>query len=195
MAALWRYGPFDPKEVFKGDFRGVLGPLFVTTSNAKAVADTEAFIAYLDARSDVAGDKIGAVGFCMGGGMAIAAAGTWPDRFAAVVSFHDGNLATEAADSPHGYAPKSKADPYIAAAENDATYPPAMAEKIMHTLEDAQVSYRAETYPTPHGCRARDRPWFAQVTLSVPEPMTRLTFNKIMAEAPVGKRWRKPWPQ
>lgn len=129
MAARWRYGPFDPKEVFKGDFRGVLGPLFVTTSNAKAVADTEAFIAYLDARSDVAGDKIGAVGFCMGGGMAIAAAGTWPDRFAAVVSFHDGNLATEAADSPHGYAPKSKADPYIAAAENDATYRPRWRRK------------------------------------------------------------------
>ena len=47
---FYRYGsyePFDPKEVLKGDFRAILGPLFVTTSNAKAAADTEAFIAYL----------------------------------------------------------------------------------------------------------------------------------------------------
>ena len=152
------YGPFDPKEVFKGDFRAILGPLFVTTSNAKAAADTEAFIACLDARSEVEGHKIGAVGFCMGGGMAIAAAGTWPERFAAVASFHGGNLATEAADSPHGYAPQLKADLYIAAAENDATYPPAMAEKFMHALDDAHVSYRAETYAAPHGWMKTDFP-------------------------------------
>ena len=61
------YGPFDPKEVFKGDFRAILGPLVITTGNAKAAEDTEAFLAYLDTRADVAGSKVGAVGFCMGG--------------------------------------------------------------------------------------------------------------------------------
>ena len=97
-----RYGPFDPQEVFKGDVRAILGPLMATTGNAKAAEDTEALLAYLDTRSDVSG-KAGAIGFCMGGGMAIAAAGTWPDRFAAVASFHGGNLATDATDSPHSY--------------------------------------------------------------------------------------------
>lgn len=61
------YGPFDPKEVFKGDFRAILGPLVITTGNAKAAEGTEAFLAYLDTRADVAGSKVGAVGFCMGG--------------------------------------------------------------------------------------------------------------------------------
>jgi carboxymethylenebutenolidase len=93
------YGPFDPTEIFKGDVRAILGPLMRTTGNAKAAEDTAAFLAYLDTRDDVKGEKIGAVGFCMGGGMAIAAAGVWPDRFAAVASYHGGNLATDASDS------------------------------------------------------------------------------------------------
>lgn len=140
------YGPLDPVEVFKGDYRAILGPLMATTGNAKAAADTEAFLAYLDTRADVAGDKVGAVGFCMGGGMAIAAAGTHPDRFAAVASFHAGNLATDAPDSPHAYAPRLKAELYIAAADQDDSYPPAMAERFQAALDQAHVPYRAETY-------------------------------------------------
>ena len=90
--------------------------------------------------------------------MAIASAGTWPERFVAVASFHGGNLATEALDSPYTFAPKMKAELYIAAAENDATYPPAMAEKFERALQDAHVTYRAETYPAPHGWMKTDFP-------------------------------------
>ena len=152
------YGPFDPKEVFKGDVRAILGPLMATTGNAKAAEDTEAFLAYLDTRSDVEGDKAGAVGFCMGGGMAIAAAATWSDRFAAVASFHGGNLATDAPDSPHICAPNLKAELYIAAAENDGSYPVSMAERFEHALDEAHVRYRAETYPAAHGWMKPDFP-------------------------------------
>jgi carboxymethylenebutenolidase len=152
------YGPFEPRDVFKGDVRAILGPLMATTSNAKAAEDTEAFLAYLDTRVDVRGDKVGAVGFCMGGGMAIAAAGRHPDRFAAVASFHGGNLATDAPDSPHGYARDLKAELYIAAAEDDGSYPPAMAERFEHALDEAGVRYRAETYPAAHGWMKPDFP-------------------------------------
>ena len=152
------YGPFDPKEVFKGDFRAIIGSLMATTGNMKAAEDTEALLAYLDTRPDVEGDKVGAVGFCMGGGMAIAAAGAWPDRFAAVASFHGGNLATDAPGSPHSYAPTLKAELYIAAAENDASYPPAMAEQFENALDEAHVPYRAETYPAAHGWMKPDFP-------------------------------------
>jgi carboxymethylenebutenolidase len=152
------YGPFDPKEVLKGDFRAILGPLMATTGNAKASEDLDAFLAYLDTRSDVSGDRLGAVGFCMGGGMAIMAAGTRPDRIAAIASFHGGNLATDAADSPHLIAPKLKAELYIAAAENDGSYPPAMAERFEDALNDARVSYRAETYSAHHGWMKPDFP-------------------------------------
>ena len=153
------YGPFDPVAVFKGDVRAILGPLMATTGNAVAAADSAAFLAYLDTRSDVAGARVGAVGFCMGGGMAIAAAGTDPDRFAAVASFHGGNLATDAADSPHRYAPRLKAELYIAAADADGSYPPEMAERLQRAFDAEHLPYRAETYRgAAHGWMMPDFP-------------------------------------
>lgn len=152
------YGPFDPAEVFKDDVRAILGPLMATTSNAKAAADTNALLAYADQRTDIRGKKMGAVGFCMGGGMAIAAAGSRPDRFAAVASFHGGHLATDAADSPHTYARTLSAHVYIAAAENDPSYPPAMAERFEHALAEAQVHWHSQTYPAAHGWMKPDFP-------------------------------------
>lgn len=156
------YGPFVPAEVFKGDFRAVLGPLMATTNNLKATEDTGALLGYLDTRHDVAGRRIGAVGFCMGGRMAVTAAGTYPDRFAAVASFHGGNLATDEPSSPHHLAPRLKAQVYIAAAENDGSYPPEMAERLEAALSRASVRYRAETYPAAHGWMMPDFPVYDQ---------------------------------
>ncbi len=152
------YGPFVPKEVFAGDFRKILGPLMATTGNDKAAQDTGAFLAYLDTRVDVAGEAVGAVGFCMGGGMAITAAGAYPERFAAVASFHGGRLATDEPTSPHLVAPRLKAELYVAAAEDDGSYPPEMAERFEAALKAAGVRYEAETYPAAHGWMKPDFP-------------------------------------
>jgi len=152
------YGPLVPAEVFAGDWRAILGPLMATTGNDKAAEDTRAFLDYLDTRGDISGRKLGAVGFCMGGGMALAAAGTYPDRFAAAASFHGGNLATSASTSPHLYAPRLKAEIYIAAAENDGSYPPDMAERLETALAQAGVRYGTATYAAPHGWMMPDFP-------------------------------------
>jgi carboxymethylenebutenolidase len=158
------YGPFDPVEVFKGDVRAILGPLMATTDNEKAAEDTRALLTYLDTRTDVAGKRIGAVGFCMGGGMAIAAAGTFPERFAAVASFHGGNLATDAPASPHRYASRLKAEVYVAAAEGDASYPPEMAQRLERAFDEAGVRYRAQTYAgAAHGWMKPDFPVYDPV--------------------------------
>jgi carboxymethylenebutenolidase len=162
---FYRYGPyapFDPVEVFKGDVGAILGPLTATTGIAKAAEDTAVFLAYLGTRADVQGDKVGAVGFCMGGGMAIAAAGSYPDRFAAVASFHGGLLASDAPESPHRYAPKLKAELYIAAAQDDDFYPPEMAARFEQALDAAHVRYRTETYPAAHGWMKPDFPVYDQ---------------------------------
>ena len=152
------YGPLVPKEVFAGDVRAILAPMMATTGNEQAAEDTQAFLVYLDTRGDVAGRKVGAVGFCMGGGMALAAAGSYPDRFAAVASFHGGHLATDAPASPHLFAPKLKAEVYVAAAENDASYPPEMAARFEKALAQAGARYRTETYPAAHGWMKPDFP-------------------------------------
>ncbi len=151
------YGPFVPKEVFAGDYRAVLGPLMATTGNDKAAEDTGPLLDYLGARPDVTG-KAGAVGFCMGGGMALAASGRYPGRFAAAASYHGGNLATDAPASPHLSAPKLRAEVYIAAAANDGSYPAAMAARLEAALAQAGVRYSAETYPAQHGWMMPDFP-------------------------------------
>ncbi|WP_158915470.1 dienelactone hydrolase family protein [Caulobacter sp. S45] len=153
------YGPLVPKEVMAGDFRAVIGPMMASTDNHKTAEDTAAFLAYLDSRSDVAGDKVGTVGFCMGGGMALTAAGYYPDRVAAAVSFHGGNLATDAPTSPHLLAPKIKAEVYVAGADNDHSYPPEMAERTEKALTDAGVKHRCEIYEgKAHGWMKPDMP-------------------------------------
>jgi len=159
---FYRFGPYEPlvpKDVFKGDVRAILGPLMATTGNDKAAEDTATFLDYLETRRDVAGSRIGAVGFCMGGGMAISAAATYPDRFAAVASFHGGDLAIDAPTSPHLLAPRLQAEVYIAAADNDGSYPPSMGEWMEKTLIDAGVRYVAQTYRgAAHGWMVPDFP-------------------------------------
>lgn len=157
------YGPFVPRKVFAGDIRALLGPLMATTGNDKAAEDTAALLANLNTRTDVARGEVGAVGFCMGGGMALAAAGTYPDRFAAVASFHGGSLATDAPTSPHFLASKLKAEVYVAAAENDGSYPPAMAERFEAALAVSGVRYTAETYPAAHGWMMPDFPVYDHI--------------------------------
>jgi carboxymethylenebutenolidase len=165
---FYRYGayrPMDPKEVLAGDFRAVIGPMIATTDNRKAAEDTRFFIDYLDSRDDVLPPKIGTVGFCMGGGMALTAAGRFPDRVAAAASFHGGNLATDLPTSPHLLAPEIKAEVYVAGADKDQSYPPEMAERLEQALTDAGVEHRCEIYEgAAHGWMKPDFPVYDEAS-------------------------------
>jgi carboxymethylenebutenolidase len=94
----------------------------------------------------VKGRKVGTTGYCMGGGMALTAAGRFPDRVAAAASFHGGSLATDADDSPHLLAPSIKAEVYVAGADKDRAYPSEMAERLEAALTAAGVTHRCEIY-------------------------------------------------
>lgn len=162
---FYRYGPYEPlvpREVFASpDIRAVIGPLMASTDAARATADTEALLAYHDGRSDVSGEKIGVVGYCMGGGLALTAAAAFPNRIAAAASFHGGNLATDAETSPHRGAPRIKARVYVAGADQDVHYPPEMAERLDHALSEAGVDHRCEIYDGAlHGWTMADTPVF-----------------------------------
>jgi carboxymethylenebutenolidase len=153
------YAPLVPREVFAGDARAILGPLMATTDIDRASADTGAFIAYLDTRTDIAGRALGTVGFCMGGGLAIGAAAAHADRFAAVASFHGGHLATDAPTSPHRRVGALKAEVYIGSADNDDSYPPSMAARLEEALTQAGVTWCAERYSgAAHGWMVPDFP-------------------------------------
>lgn len=160
---FYRYGtyePLEPKQVFAtGDVRKAIGHLLSSTDNRRAAEDTEAFIGYLDSRNDIAGRKIGTTGYCMGGGMSLTAAGTYPDRIAAAASFHGGSLATDSDLSPHLLASKMKGQIYVAGADQDNSYPPEMAERLEKALSEAKVPHRCEIYSGAlHGWTMTDFP-------------------------------------
>jgi carboxymethylenebutenolidase len=161
---FYRHGPYEtlvPEEVFKGDVMAILGPLMATTGNDKAAEDVGTYLRYIDATGLARGDKVGAVGFCMGGGMAIAAAAAAADRFAAVASFHGGNLATDDPASPHRFAARLEAETYIACADRDETCPPSMIARLEQALQDAGVKHAIETYAdATHGWMVPDFPSF-----------------------------------
>jgi carboxymethylenebutenolidase len=154
------YAPLDPKAVFaQPDVRTALAHMFAATNNRLAAKDAAAYLAYLDTRSDVKGKKVGTTGYCMGGGMALTTAGTYPDRIAAAASFHGGGLANDTELSPHLLADTIKARVYIGVAANDASYPPEMGARLEKALQEAGVAYVSEFYPGAlHGWTQTDFP-------------------------------------
>ena len=124
----------------------------------QGLADIGIYLKYLSEQNGFNG-KIGVTGYCMGGGLAIRAAGTFPDQIQAVACFHAGNLVTEAADSPHTFVSKIKAHVYAAHADNDANLPQEQIEKFQKALESSNLKFKAEIYSgAAHGFTMTDLP-------------------------------------
>jgi carboxymethylenebutenolidase len=156
------YEPMDPHTVFTDpEKRKVLmEKFFALATSANIMSDTSAFLDHLGAHPDVKRGGIGTTGYCLGGFMALTAAGTYPERIAAAASYHGGRLATDAPDSPHRLAPRIKSRVYIAAAIEDQSFPDDMKERLEQALTQAGVDHQIETYQAKHGWVFRDTPVF-----------------------------------
>ncbi|HTX60586.1 MAG TPA: dienelactone hydrolase family protein [Verrucomicrobiae bacterium] len=154
------YEPMDPHTLFSDpQKRKVLMEKFIGPASPENVmSDTRASLDYLAAQPDVRPGAMGTTGYCMGGAMALRAAGTYPDRIAVAASYHGGRLATDAPDSPHLLAPKMKARVYVAGAIEDQGFPDEMKAQLEQALTDAGVEHLIETYPAKHGWVFRDLP-------------------------------------
>jgi carboxymethylenebutenolidase len=161
---FWRAGPYAPinvKEVFADEAkrREVFGKLTGSTSPEKQLVDAKACLDYLAKQPQVKGDKVGVTGYCMGCGVAVRAAGAYPDRIAAAAGFHGGRLATDAPDSPHLLAPKITAKVLVAGADEDAGFPPEQADRLRAALTSAGVDNEVTIYPgARHGYTMPDLP-------------------------------------
>jgi len=154
------YEPFDARTLFSDPEQR---KLFLTkfwkhVSPENFMSDTAAMLDHLAAQPEVQRGPIGATGYCMGGAMALTAAGTYPQRFAAAASFHGGKLATDGSDSPHLLAPQMRARIYVAGAIEDPLFPDDMKERLSAALRAAGVEHEVETYPAKHGWVLRDTP-------------------------------------
>lgn len=141
------FPPFDKRAVLTdGPERDRFKGMIQSINSAIVMRDTAAIVAMLDGEAAVRPGAMGALGYCMGGGYALAAAGTFPGRVAAAASFHGGSLATDKPDSPHTLAPRMKAKVYIGAAEVDPSFPDDQKVRLERALADAGVDFALETY-------------------------------------------------
>ena len=165
---FWRAGPYEPinlAEAFKDEAarRAIFGKFMASTDAAKARTDTKACLDFLAQQPEVSGIKVGVTGYCMGGGLALNAAGNFPDRVAAAGAFHGGRLATDQPDSPHLLAPKIKARIYVGGADQDAGFPPEQADRLRDALTAAGVENKVEIYEgARHGYAPPDMPVYDQ---------------------------------
>lgn len=152
------WGPFDLNTVFTDqEQRKQLFELMGTLTPEIFAADAEAFFDYLAARPDVACDKFGTTGYCMGGRASLIVATRVPERVAAALSFHGGRLAVEDdPDSPHLLADKITAVVYVGAAENDASFTTDDAKRLEDALSGAAVEHTIEFYSAAHGFAVPD---------------------------------------
>lgn len=153
--------PFDFATVFSdpAERKRLMGLVASVTKEA-ATSDTEAMLDFLAAQPEVADAKVGTTGYCMGGGLALTAAGRFPDRVGAAASFHGGQIASTAPDSPHLLAGEMQATVYVAGAADDASFDDEQFERLSTALSDAGVQHTLVTYAAAHGFAVADNPTY-----------------------------------
>ena len=161
---FWRAGPYEPPNIAKlraGDQEqmALFGKLRASTSPERQVADTKACLDWLSKQPDAKANKVGVTGYCMGGAIALRAAGNFPDRIVAAASFHGGGMATDDAKSPHRLASRIKAKVLVAGADQDQHYDEAENERLKKALADAGVDAEVSIWKgCLHGWVPRDMP-------------------------------------
>jgi carboxymethylenebutenolidase len=136
---------------------GKIMPRVRALNNDMIVRDAGAYLDFLGGQDDVVAGPVAIVGYCMGGMNAIRTAAAFPDRVAAVGSFHAGRVVTDQPDSPHLRVGAITGELYLAHADNDHSMTPENIKTLEAALDAAGVRYTSEVYPgAPHGFTMAD---------------------------------------
>lgn len=120
--------------------------LIATLPPERVKVDAAAELDFLAGQSTVKGSRVGVVGYCMSGSMAVRIAADFPERIAAAASFHGGRLVTDAPDSPHRVVGKVKGELYFAHADKDSSMPAEAIAQLEAALKEAGVKHQSELY-------------------------------------------------
>lgn len=133
------------------------------TATAHIQADLSAIIDYLATRAEVVAGRLGVVGYCMGGNIALRASALFGNRISAVASFHGGFLATDAPDSPHLGIDEMTAPLLVVGAAEDSSFTNEMRDRLTSALRESKLTFEVKTYPARHGFCIADTPTFDAV--------------------------------
>ena len=115
--------------------------LMGTVTPTNIVTDAAALLAVADDDPAARDGKLGAVGFCMSGGLAMSLARAMPDRVAAAASIHGAWLVRDTADSPHVGLDPVRAELYFAWCDNDPTAPTSDMPILEEAMKAAGIDY------------------------------------------------------
>ena len=115
--------------------------LMASVTPTNVVGDAEALLSVADADPAARDGVVGAVGFCMSGGLVISLARALPDRVAAVASIHGAWMVRDSPDSPHLGLDAVKAEVHLAWVDGDPTAPTETIPVMREALEAAGVRY------------------------------------------------------
>ena len=159
----WRsgpYAPFDYGSMFSDPAeRARVFGLMGAVHHTQVTSDLGAFLEHLGGDSRLRTDRIGLIGYCMGGRQAFFVAAALGDRVAAMASIHGGGLVTAGDDSPHLAGARIRARLYFAVAGDDNSCSPAHLASLTQALATEGVGHQIELFPTArHGFAASDCP-------------------------------------
>ena len=168
------YEPFDLKTLFKvRSERQRMGRIVGLAGPDGLGRDTGALLDALAARRDRGGERVGCVGYCMGGNWAFRTAVDHPDRVAAMASFHGGFLASDDPASPHRQAGRIRARLYFGVADHDSSCSPESQAQLVTALSEASAGYQLELYAgAGHGFAVPDN-------LSYSEPAAERHWRRL----------------
>ncbi len=151
-------------------------PLAQGFTETTQMTDAKAFIGWLDKQPSVARDrKVGTQGYCMGGPFAFRTAAAVPDRVGAVATFHGGGLVTDAPNSPHLQAAKTKAQFLVCIAANDDERSPKDKTVLRETFDKAGLAAEVEVYAgAAHG-------WCPPDSKVYNEPLAEKAWSRLLA--------------
>jgi len=161
----------DPKTMQR--FGELAGPLTPDVMES----DASQFVDFLASQSATSPAKIGAVGYCFTGQVALRTAAKRPEKIGAIASFHGGGLFTDKPASPHlalSRIPKSNGPHlYFGHAVDDHSMPQEAIEKFDAALKAWGGKYESEVYADAlHG-------WTVADSAAYKQPQADRAFTKM----------------
>lgn len=137
---FYRGGPFREFGASDEDMHA-RQELMGTVTPTNIVGDAGALLSLADSDPAARAGEVGAVGFCMSGGLTLALARALPDRVTAAASVHGAWLVRDSDDSPHLGLDPVRAEAYFAWVDGDPTAPPDTIPVMEEALESAGITF------------------------------------------------------
>lgn len=142
--------------------------LMGTITPSNILGDFQALVSFANTDERADANKVGVVGFCMSGGLALSCARGFPDLVKAAASIHGAWLVRDTADSPHLGLSSATAELYFGWADNDPTAPLPDLDTMRSSLDAAGLEYTIDFFDDAlHGFAPEGTPRYDQYASEV----------------------------